>query len=66
MSNLKKLFLTGEGLNILKDFLTKHWYVGIGVGLGLIIVIVSIVLLCVLLVLYIQSEQHIRVLWNWE
>ena len=41
LSNLKKLILSGEAFNTVKDFLTKHWYIGLVAGLGLVIIIVS-------------------------
>ena len=41
LNNLKKLFLDGELVNTVKEFLTKHWYVGLAAGLGFVIIIVS-------------------------
>ena len=41
LSNLKKLFLDGEIVNTVKEFLTKHWYVGVAAALGFVIIIVS-------------------------
>ncbi|WAR29091.1 ADA10-like protein [Mya arenaria] len=46
LSSLKKLFLSDEGINQLKEFLTKHWYIGLGAGLGLVIVILLVVKFC--------------------
>ena len=48
LSNLKKLFLDGELVNAVKEFLTTHWYVGLAAGLGFVIIIVSNLSNCLL------------------
>ncbi|XP_053388042.1 disintegrin and metalloproteinase domain-containing protein 10-like [Mercenaria mercenaria] len=46
LSNLKKLFLSGDAINAVKDFLTKHWYVGLIAGLVFIVSIALVVKFC--------------------
>ena len=42
LRDLKNLLFGGGLVNTLKEFLTKHWYVGIAAGVGLIIIMVSL------------------------
>lgn len=46
LSDLKNLLLGGGLVNTVKEFLTKHWYVGIAAGVGLIIIMVILVKCC--------------------
>lgn len=57
MANLRKLFVSGEALNAVKEFLTDHWYVGLIAGAAFIVIIVSIIIIVNNLNVYIHINS---------
>lgn len=46
LANLKSMFFSAEGLNNMKIWLSKHWYVAVAAALGLIVFMVVVIKLC--------------------
>ncbi|XP_060552175.1 disintegrin and metalloproteinase domain-containing protein 10-like [Ruditapes philippinarum] len=46
LSNLKALLFSGDAINAVKDFLVKHWYIGLIFGFVFIVTIVLVVKFC--------------------